>query len=102
MFISNNRASFHLWCKENLVKHQKVAKYNENDCRSSVWSRKLFVCTTSVSLHAYSSPVFLIAGRNCKNIHICSVRCNSVSSSSSNVEILVKLRNLLLVHLVVL
>ena len=32
MFISNNRASFHLWCKENLVKHQKVSKYYENDC----------------------------------------------------------------------
>ena len=32
MFISNNRASFHLWWKENLVKHQKVSKYYENDC----------------------------------------------------------------------
>ena len=31
-FISNNRPSFHLWCKENLVKHQKVSKYYENDC----------------------------------------------------------------------
>ena len=26
MFISNNRASCHLWWKENLVKHQKVSK----------------------------------------------------------------------------
>ena len=32
MFISNNRASFHLWCKENLVKHQKVSKYYKNGC----------------------------------------------------------------------
>ena len=32
MFVSNNRASFHLWCKENLVKHSKVSKYYENDC----------------------------------------------------------------------
>ena len=31
MFISNNRASFHLWWKENLVKHQKVSKH-VNDC----------------------------------------------------------------------
>ena len=31
MLISNNRASFHLWLKENLVKHQKVSKYCEND-----------------------------------------------------------------------
>ena len=33
MFISNNRPSFHLWWKENLVKHQKVSKYYETDCR---------------------------------------------------------------------
>ena len=33
MFISDNRKSFHLWWKENLVKHQKVSKYYKNDCR---------------------------------------------------------------------
>ena len=27
MTISNNRPSFHLWRKENLVKHQNVLKY---------------------------------------------------------------------------
>ena len=32
MFITNNRASFHLWLKESLVKPQKVSKYYENDC----------------------------------------------------------------------
>ena len=32
MFITNNRASFHLWGKENLVKHQKVSKCYENRC----------------------------------------------------------------------
>ena len=32
MFITNNRASFHLWWKENLVKHQKVSKYYNHDC----------------------------------------------------------------------
>ena len=31
MFIGNNHASFHLWWKKNLVKHQKVSKY-ENGC----------------------------------------------------------------------
>ena len=34
MLISNNCALFHLWWKKNLVKHQKVSKYYENDCRS--------------------------------------------------------------------
>ena len=32
MFISYNRESLNLWPKENLVKHQKVLKYYENDC----------------------------------------------------------------------
>ena len=33
MFITNSHSSFHLWSKENLVKHQKVSKYYEHDCR---------------------------------------------------------------------
>ena len=32
MSISNNHPSFHLWWKENLVKHQKVSKHYENIC----------------------------------------------------------------------
>ena len=32
MFININRTSFHLWRKENSVKHQKMSKYSENDC----------------------------------------------------------------------
>ena len=32
VLISNNRVSFDLWGKENLVKLQKVSKYYENDC----------------------------------------------------------------------
>ena len=32
MFLSNNRPSFQLWWKENLLKHQKVSKYYETDC----------------------------------------------------------------------
>ena len=35
MFISNNRPSFHLWWKENLVKDRKVSKYYETDCSFS-------------------------------------------------------------------
>ena len=31
-FISNSRASFHLWWKENLVKHQRVSRYYHYDC----------------------------------------------------------------------
>ena len=32
VYIGNNHASLHFWCKENLAKHQKVSKYYENDC----------------------------------------------------------------------
>ena len=35
MFRSINRASFHLWRKEKLLKHQRVSKYYENDCSHS-------------------------------------------------------------------
>ena len=41
MFISNNWASFHLWWKEILVKHVKVSKYFENDCRLLVKNHKV-------------------------------------------------------------
>ena len=32
MLATKNHASFHLCWKENLVKHQKLSKYYENDC----------------------------------------------------------------------
>ena len=37
MFISNNRPSFHLWWKLNLVKHRQVSKHYETDCRMHLW-----------------------------------------------------------------
>ena len=43
MFISNT--SFHLWSKENLVKHQRVSKYYENNCRlwlAEIWDLNYF------------------------------------------------------------
>ena len=33
MFLSNNRSSFHLWQKENLVKYEIVLKYYQNNYR---------------------------------------------------------------------
>ena len=30
MFITNNHASFHLWLKENSLKHENISKYYEN------------------------------------------------------------------------
>ena len=34
MCITNNHASFHLWLKENLIKHQKVSKYYDVDYKN--------------------------------------------------------------------
>ena len=31
-FITNNRDLFHLWWKENLVKHEKISKNYDHDC----------------------------------------------------------------------
>ena len=40
MVICNNRLSFHLWWKENFVKHRKVSKYYETYCRiNCFWKR---------------------------------------------------------------
>ena len=58
---------------------------------SPVLSTKSFVYTTSGScMHACLSPVPPIAVRNSKNIHNRSIRCNSVSSGSSNVDCISK------------
>ena len=45
MFISNNRPSFHLWLKENLVKHPEVSKYYQADCNLVYFS--IWVCDLS-------------------------------------------------------
>ena len=57
-----------------------------SDIRSPVSSHESFVCTTSCSSHVRSSLVPPIAFRNCKNIRNRSIHCNSVSSSSINVD----------------
>ena len=56
------------------------------DISSPVLSRKSFVCTTSGPSHARSPPSPPIALCNCKNIRNRSIRCISVSSSSSNID----------------
>ena len=47
VFISNNRVSFYLWWKKNLLKHQKVSKYYESGCSNnqlvpSVYCKEIF------------------------------------------------------------
>ena len=46
LFISNSRTSFHLWWRENLVKHQKIPKYYVNDCRTPATPKMEFLVTS--------------------------------------------------------
>ena len=41
MFITNNHASLHVWWKEKLLKHQKVSRHYEKDCRYLFAHRKI-------------------------------------------------------------
>ena len=45
MFIGNNRPSSHLWWKEILVKHRKVSKYYETECRFTTPTEKQYSST---------------------------------------------------------
>ena len=53
MFISNNRRSFHLWGKENLVKHQEVSKYYENNCLQNFLLLFLSLLTALIAKSRY-------------------------------------------------
>ena len=44
MLISNNHPSIHLWWKENLVKHRKLSKYYETDCKTGLFT---YICIFS-------------------------------------------------------
>ena len=48
-------ASFHLWWKENLIKHQKVSRYYENDC-----SFLALPFQTTANANFFSNWVFLL------------------------------------------
>ena len=48
MFITNNRASFHLWRKEIFVKHQQMTKYYVNDCLQNFLSLFMSLLTAQV------------------------------------------------------
>ena len=48
MFITNERASFHLRRKENVVKHQKASKYYENDCLQKIFLLFMSLLTVPV------------------------------------------------------
>ena len=82
LFISNNCASFHLWWKENLVKHQKVSKYYENDCRLFQICRIQWWC--SVLPFFYPEIVFL--SKSGPQIQKCQYKLKFATQTNSNIQ----------------
>ena len=85
MFITNNRASYHLWWKETLVKHQKVSKYYENDCRYIKLSarqcpRKLIRGHKSQNSSETQCPGFLILESQYRGFSVFESRCRGFLS----------------------
>ena len=81
MFVSNNRPSFHLWWKKNLVKHRKVSKYYEADCSNFIlffinqkWFYFFFclLVHTNPNFRVYATKVYVII-RKCKIIKISNI-----------------------------
>ena len=65
MFLSNNGPSFHLWWKENLVKHREVSKYYETDClQNFILLFMLFLTTEFVKNDHIKDRIFFIFLKN--------------------------------------
>ena len=67
MLVSNNRPLFHLWSKKNLVKHRKVSKYYETDCRKNRQNQenpKTFQNYKPVPIHPTKMNIFSILAKN--------------------------------------
>ena len=65
MFISNNRQSFHLWWKENLVNHLKLSKYYETDCLQSFLLLFMLLLTAKFAKHSHIlARIFIIFLKN--------------------------------------
>ena len=60
LFITNNRASFHFWLKQNLVKHQKVPQYYFHDCRLSKFMQ---FCSFYYELNSFCTEKLLLSKR---------------------------------------
>ena len=68
-FITNNRASFRLWWKENSEKHQKVSKYYDHDCKLEYVKSQNHVFTTyPYRVYATTNPDIWLINKSCNLI----------------------------------
>ena len=56
MFITNNKILFHLWRMKNLVKHEKISKYYDQDCLKNI----LLPFMSSLRAPIFKSSLFLV------------------------------------------
>ena len=54
MFIGNDRASFHFWAQEHLLKHQRVSKYYHNECLQNVLSHFMSLFTAKLVKNSHT------------------------------------------------
>ena len=62
-FMTNNHTSFHLWCKENLLNHQKVSKNYENDCLQIFLLLFMSLLTALIVKSSYILPGILSSSK---------------------------------------
>ena len=65
MFITNNHNSFHLWWKKNLVKHQKVSKYYDQDCSKTLCKKKKLDLSHGAPLHMKTRVCLILLVHDC-------------------------------------
>ena len=70
MFVSNNRASLHLWLKENLVKQQKISKYYETDCLQIFFLHFMFLLAAALLKKSYLGYNLLYFSKNCPKTNL--------------------------------
>ena len=88
IFIINNHNSFHLWWKENLVKHQKVSKYYDWDCSNKNVNFATQFCLGSISnkFNYVDAEEISLKG----NVYDFSVDYNSIDKSDIHKYLMVQ------------
>ena len=60
MLATSTYASFYLWCKDNLLEHQKVSKCNDHDCSFYLSVLYLVFKNSSISISVFFNKLEFI------------------------------------------
>ena len=65
--MNNNRPSFHLWRRENLVKHKKVSKYYEKDSLQNFLSLFMSLLTAKFVRNGHTyARIYFFFSKKCR------------------------------------